>query len=287
MNVVRTVADLRAAINRARGEGKRIGFVPTMGNLHDGHIALVRKAGQRADFVVASIFVNPLQFGPSEDLASYPRTLAADQDKLFEAGCHLLFAPNVEEMYPSGQALQTIVSVPGVSEGLCGGSRPGHFDGVSTVVSKLFNMVQPDLAVFGEKDFQQLAVIRTMVRDLNMPVQIIGEPIVRAEDGLALSSRNGYLSPEERASAPALYRTLCQMAQALRNGEQDYPALLLKGREALQAAGMRPDYLEIRSATDLQPATAETHERVILAAAFLGKTRLIDNLQVESSSAQL
>lgn len=282
MNVVRTVADLRAAINRARSEGKRIGFVPTMGNLHDGHIALLRKAGQRADFVVASIFVNPLQFSPNEDLASYPRTLAADQDKLFEAGCHLLFAPNVEEMYPGGQGLQTIVSVPGVSEGLCGGSRPGHFDGVSTVVSKLFNMVQPDLAVFGEKDFQQLAVIRTMVRDLNMPVQIIGEPIVRAEDGLALSSRNGYLSPEERASAPALYRTLCQMAEALRNGEQDYAALLIKGREALQAAGMRPDYLEIRNATDLQPAGQEARERVILAAAFLGKTRLIDNLQVDS-----
>ncbi|CDZ96101.1 pantoate--beta-alanine ligase [Pseudomonas saudiphocaensis] len=282
MNVVRTVADLRAAIKRARNEGKRIGFVPTMGNLHDGHIALVRKAGQRADFVVASIFVNPLQFGPNEDLASYPRTLAADQDKLFEAGCHLLFAPNVEEMYPNGQGLQTIVSVPGVSEGLCGGSRPGHFDGVSTVVSKLFNMVQPDLAVFGEKDFQQLAVIRTMVRDLNMPVQIIGEPIVRAADGLALSSRNGYLSPAERESAPALYRTLKQMAEALRNGEQDYAALLRQGREALEAAGMRPDYLEIRSASDLQPATPGTRERIILAAAFLGKTRLIDNLQVDS-----
>ena len=282
MIVVKTVADLRAAVNRARGEGKRIGFVPTMGNLHDGHIALVRTAGQRAEFVVASIFVNPLQFGPNEDLASYPRTLAADQDKLVEAGCHLLFAPDVEEMYPNGQGLQTLVSVPGVSEGLCGGSRPGHFDGVSTVVSKLFNMVQPDLAVFGEKDFQQLAVIRTMVRDLNMPIQIIGAPIVRAEDGLALSSRNGYLSPTERASAPALYRTLCQMAEALRNGESDYPALLRKGRDALEAAGMRPDYLEIRSATDLQPATAETRERVILAAAFLGKTRLIDNLQVDT-----
>ena len=282
MNVVRTVADLRAAIKRVRNEGKRIGFVPTMGNLHDGHIALVRKAGQRADFVVASIFVNPLQFGPNEDLASYPRTLAADQDKLFEAGCHLLFAPNAEEMYPNGQGLQTIVSVPGVSEGLCGGSRPGHFDGVSTVVSKLFNMVQPDLAVFGEKDFQQLAVIRTMVRDLNMPVQIIGEPIVRAADGLALSSRNGYLSPAERESAPALYRTLKQMAEALRNGEQDYAALLRQGREALEAAGMRPDYLEIRSASDLQPATPETRERIILAAAFLGKTRLIDNLQVDT-----
>ena len=189
-------------------------------------------------------------------------------------------------MYPNGQALQTIVSVPGVSEGLCGGSRPGHFDGVSTVVSKLFNMVQPDLAVFGEKDFQQLAVIRTMVRDLNMPVQIIGEPIVRAEDGLALSSRNGYLSADERATAPALYRTLREKAKALRSGEQDYSTLLLKAREALEAAGMRPDYLEIRSATDLQPASAETRERVILAAAFLGKTRLIDNLQVDSGSAQ-
>ncbi|WP_217476412.1 pantoate--beta-alanine ligase [Stutzerimonas stutzeri] len=283
MNVVRTVADLRAAVTRARGEGKRIGFVPTMGNLHAGHIALVKKAGQRADFVVASIFVNPLQFGPNEDLASYPRTLSADQDKLFNAGCHLLFAPSVEEMYPHGQALQTIVRVPGVSEGLCGGSRPGHFDGVSTVVSKLFNMVLPDLAVFGEKDYQQLAVIRTMVRDLNMPVQIIGEPIVRAEDGLALSSRNGYLSAEERATAPVLYRTLQQLAESIRQGERDYPALLASGKQALQAAGLRPDYLEIRHATDLQPALPDHHDLVILAAAYLGKTRLIDNLQLHTA----
>ncbi len=280
MNVVKTVADLRAAVSRARGEGKRIGFVPTMGNLHAGHIALVKKAGQRADFVVASIFVNPLQFGPNEDLASYPRTLAADQEKLFEAGCHLLFAPSVEEMYPHGQSMQTIVRVPGVSEGLCGGSRPGHFDGVSTVVSKLFNMVLPDLAVFGQKDFQQLAVIRTMVRDLNMPVQIIGEPTMRAQDGLALSSRNGYLSAEERATAPALYRTLNQLANAIRNGDRDYPELVASGQQALQAAGLRPDYLEIRNATDLQPATADTRELIILAAAFLGSTRLIDNLLV-------
>ncbi len=282
MNIVKTVADLRAAVTRARGEGKRIGFVPTMGNLHAGHVALVKKAGQRADFVVASIFVNPLQFGPNEDLASYPRTLTADQDKLFDAGCHLLFAPGVEEMYPHGQALQTIVRVPGVSEGLCGGSRPGHFDGVSTVVSKLFNMVLPDLAVFGEKDFQQLAVIRTMVRDLNMPVQIIGEPIVRADDGLALSSRNGYLSPDERATAPVLYRTLQRLGDAIRQGERDYPALLAAGKQALETAGLRPDYLEIRHATDLQPATPEHHELVILAAAYLGKTRLIDNLQVHA-----
>ncbi len=282
MNVVKTITDLRAAVTRARTEGKRIGFVPTMGNLHAGHIALVKKAGQRADFVVASIFVNPLQFGPNEDLASYPRTLAADQEKLFEAGCHLLFSPSVDEMYPHGQAMQTIVRVPGVSEGLCGGSRPGHFDGVSTVVSKLFNMVLPDLAVFGQKDFQQLAVIRTMVRDLNMPVQIIGEPIVRAEDGLALSSRNGYLSADERAAAPALYRTLKQLAETIRGGERDYITLLLQGQQALQAAGLRPDYLEIRDATNLQPAAADTRELVILAAVFLGKTRLIDNLLVDT-----
>lgn len=281
MNVVRTVADLRAAVTRARGEGKRIGFVPTMGNLHAGHIALVKKAGQRADFVVASIFVNPLQFGPNEDLDSYPRTLAADQEKLVEAGCHLLFAPSVEEMYPHGQSMQTIVRVPGVSEGLCGGSRPGHFDGVSTVVSKLFNMVLPDLAVFGQKDFQQLAVIRTMVRDLNMPVQIIGEPIVRAEDGLALSSRNGYLNADERAIAPVLHRTLKQLADAIRSGERDYPGLLASAHQALKKAGLRPDYLEIRNALDLRPVTADSREVVILAAAFMGKTRLLDNMLVE------
>ncbi|EWC40705.1 pantoate--beta-alanine ligase [Stutzerimonas stutzeri] len=281
MNIVKTIADLRAAVARARGEGKRIGFVPTMGNLHAGHIALVKKAGQRANFVVASIFVNPLQFGPNEDLDSYPRTLAADQDKLFEAGCHLLFAPSVEEMYPYGQARQTIVRVPGVSEGLCGGSRPGHFDGVSTVVSKLFNMVLPDLAVFGQKDFQQLAVIRTMVRDLNMPVQIISEPIVRAEDGLALSSRNGYLTAQERATAPALYRTLVQLKDALRGGRRDYATVAAEGLEQLRAAGLRPDYLDIRNAVDLQPVSAASSELVILAAAFLGKTRLIDNLLVD------
>jgi len=234
--------------------------------------------------VVASIFVNPLQFGPDEDLASYPRTLSADQDKLFEAGCHLLFAPSVEEMYPAGQAMQTIVSVPGVSEGLCGGSRPGHFDGVSTIVTKLFNMVLPDLAVFGEKDFQQLAVIRTMVRDLNMPVQIIGEPIVRAEDGLALSSRNGYLSTEERATAPTLYRTLSQLAQRIHSGERDYRALIAEGESALRSAGMQPDYLEVRDALTLQPANEQTTQIVILAAAFLGTTRLIDNLLVDTGT---
>ncbi|MDR0207933.1 MAG: pantoate--beta-alanine ligase [Pseudomonas putida] len=278
MNTVKTVRELRAAVARARGEGKRIGFVPTMGNLHSGHAALVTKAAQRADFVVASIFVNPLQFGAGEDLDKYPRTLAADQERLLEAGCHLLFAPGVEEMYPDGMAVQTRVSVPQLSEGLCGASRPGHFEGVATVVSKLFNMVQPDLAVFGEKDFQQLAVIRAMVRDLNMPIQIIGEPTVRAQDGLALSSRNGYLSPEQRAAAPALYRTLKTMAEAITKGQRDYPALIAEGQAQLVAAGFRPDYLEVRHAVTLRPAMIDDRDLVILAAAYMGTTRLIDNL---------
>ncbi|KWS19881.1 pantoate--beta-alanine ligase [Pseudomonas syringae] len=283
MNTVKTVQDLRAAVARARSEGKRIALTPTMGNLHSGHAALVTKAAQRADFVVATIFVNPLQFGPNEDLATYPRTLAADQEKLLQAGCNLLFTPSVEEMYPRGMADQTLVSVPHLSQGLCGASRPGHFEGVATVVSKLFNMVQPDLAIFGEKDFQQLAVIRAMVRDLNMPIQIIGEPTVRADDGLALSSRNGYLSDAQRAAAPALYQAIRQTADVISAGEQDFDALLASKKQQLEAAGFRIDYLEIRDATSLRPATADNRDVVILAAAFLGKTRLIDNLHLTRS----
>ena len=285
MNTVRTVRELRAAVARARGEGKRIGFVPTMGNLHNGHAALVEKAGQRADFVVTSIFVNPLQFGANEDLASYPRTLEADQERLLNAGCNLLFAPTVEEMYPHGMIGQTLVSVPGVSDGLCGASRPGHFAGVATVVCKLFNMVQPDLAVFGQKDFQQLAVIRTLVRDLNMPIQIIGEPTVRAEDGLALSSRNGYLSDEQRALAPALYRHLSEMARTIEAGERDYPALVRQHLAQIEALGFRPDYLEVRQGQTLLPAQATDRDIVILVAAFLGATRLIDNVHLNLDSA--
>ncbi|PHX43597.1 pantoate--beta-alanine ligase [Pseudomonas sp. NZIPFR-PS5] len=280
MNTVKTVRELRAVVARARSEGKRIALVPTMGNLHSGHIALVTKAVQRADFVIASIFVNPLQFGPNEDLASYPRTLAADQEQLLQAGCHLLFTPTVDEMYPHGMADQTIVRVPVVSEGLCGGSRPGHFDGVSTVVSKLFNMVQPDIAIFGQKDFQQLAVVNALVRDLNMPIQIIGEPTVRAADGLALSSRNGYLTEAQRAAAPALYRAIKQIGTALQNGEQDHQQLISDGVKALEAAGFRPDYLEIRNAVSLRPATPDDHDLVVLGAAFMGNTRLIDNLHL-------
>ncbi len=278
MNTVKTVRELRAAVARARSEGKRIALVPTMGNLHAGHAALVTKASQRADFVVASIFVNPLQFGPSEDLDKYPRTLAADQEKLLDAGCHLLFAPTVEEMYPDGMDGQTRLHVTGVSEGLCGGSRPGHFDGVATVVCKLFNMVQPDMALFGEKDFQQLAVIRKLVRDLNLPIQIFGEPTVRAEDGLALSSRNGYLTEAQRGIAPVLQRTLQQLAERIRQGERDYAALLAQGRQQIEDAGLRIDYLEVREPVGLRPATAQDHQLVILVAAFLGTTRLIDNL---------
>lgn len=278
MNTVKTVRELRAAVARARSEGKRIALVPTMGNLHAGHAALVTKASQRADFVVASIFVNPLQFGPSEDLDKYPRTLAADQEKLLDAGCHLLFAPTVEEMYPDGMDGQTRLHVTGVSEGLCGGSRPGHFDGVATVVCKLFNMVQPDMALFGEKDFQQLAVIRKLVRDLNLPIQIFGEPTVRAEDGLALSSRNGYLTEAQRGIAPVLQRTLQQLAERIRQGERDYAALLAQGRQQIEDVGLRIDYLEVREPVGLRPATAQDHQLVILVAAFLGTTRLIDNL---------
>lgn len=279
MNTVHTVAQLRAALARARQEGKRIGLVPTMGNLHEGHIALVEMALQRTDHVVVSIFVNPLQFGPNEDLDSYPRTLADDQRRLLDAGAHTVFAPSVNEMYPEGMQGHTLVSVPVVSDGLCGASRPGHFDGVATVVTKLLNMVQPDVAVFGEKDFQQLAVIRKMALDLCLPVQIMGAPIVRAADGLALSSRNGYLDENERRVAPQLYQTLQQLAGQLLAGRRDFDTLLEEARQQLQQAGFRPDYLELRDTTTLQPADEHSHDITILAAAFLGRTRLIDNLR--------
>ncbi len=280
MNTVKTVRELRAAIARARSEGKQIGLVPTMGNLHSGHAALVNKAAQQADFVVASIFVNPLQFGANEDLDTYPRTLAADQETLLQAGCNLLFAPTVDEMYPHGMTGLTRVTAAQLSNELCGSRRPGHFDGVTTVVNKLFNMVQPDLAIFGQKDYQQLAVIRAMVLDLNMPVQIIGEPTVRAEDGLALSSRNGYLNEEQRALAPALYRHLREMADAIKAGERDYATRVTQQAAHLEAIGLRVDYLEVRHATTLLPAQTSDRDLVILVAAYLGTTRLIDNIHL-------
>ncbi len=281
MNTVQTLPQLRAAIAQARSEGQSIAFVPTMGNLHEGHIALITQAVERADFVVASIFVNPLQFGPNEDLDSYPRTLAADQSKLLEAGCKLLFTPTADEIYPQGMAQHTLVSVPGVSSGLCGGSRPGHFDGVSTVVCKLLNMVQPDIALFGEKDYQQLAVIRKMVADLCMPVQIFGVPIVRDSDGLALSSRNGYLNAQQRADAPALQHCMQAVKAQIIQGQRDYAALFAQFDTDLQAAGFRLDYVELRDALSLEPAAVNSHHMVLLAAAYLGTTRLIDNLIIE------
>jgi pantoate--beta-alanine ligase len=251
-----------------------------MGNLHAGHLELVRRARERADRTVVSIFVNPLQFGPSEDLAAYPRTLEADRKRLAEAGADLLFAPGVEEVYPGGQAGQTRVEVPGISDILCGASRPGHFTGVATVVCKLFNMVQPDLAVFGEKDFQQLMVIRRMTADLSMPVEILGAPTVREPDGLAMSSRNGYLNEEERQRAPRLQQTLRSAAQALQRGES---VVGVESRAAaeLAAAGFEPDYFSVRRAADLGEPGADEHELVILAAAHLGQTRLIDNIRAD------
>ena len=215
MRTLQDINELRATLRNYRLKGQRIALVPTMGNLHAGHLALIATARQHADVVVSSLFVNPMQFGPGEDLDAYPRTFEADQRRFTQLSCDLLFAPSVSALYPNGLAAQTRVHVPEVGEGLCGGSRPGHFDGVSTVVSMLFNLVQPDVACFGEKDYQQLAVIRKLVADLHMPIEIIGVPIVRADDGLALSSRNGYLSEQERAIAPTLYRTLCELRDAL------------------------------------------------------------------------
>ncbi|TNC86754.1 MAG: pantoate--beta-alanine ligase [Thalassolituus sp.] len=279
MITVHTVAELREHVRTARQAGKRIGFVPTMGNLHAGHISLIDSANSETDYVVSSVFVNPLQFNDQSDLQRYPRTLPQDQEKLSAADCDLLFAPDVDEMYPNGQAEQSIVHVPVVSKGLCGGSRPGHFDGVSTVVTKLFNQVLPDAAFFGEKDFQQVAVIKKMVNDLCMPIEVVTVPTARAEDGLALSSRNGYLSDEERQLATGLYKTLNEIAEALNHGEQ-LDKTLAQASLRLEERGFRPDYVEVRAAADLSPAAPGVSEVVILGAAFLGNARLIDNLVV-------
>ncbi|MBW7472339.1 pantoate--beta-alanine ligase [Marinobacter sp. M216] len=280
MRTVHSLKELRTILRGYRQQGKTIGLVPTMGNLHEGHISLVRKAAEAADVVVTSIFVNPMQFGAGEDLDKYPRTLAEDQEQLEAAGNTLVFAPGVDEVYPEGLAQQTQVVVPEVSDGHCGASRPGHFEGVATVVTMLFNMVQPDLAVFGEKDFQQLAVIRKMVRDLMMPVEVVGAPTVREDDGLAKSSRNGYLSADERKIAPAVHQTLQDTARALSEGRSDFQTLEDEARDKLSKAGMRPDYFNIVNSRTLKPATAEDTEITLLAAVFLGTTRLIDNLSI-------
>ncbi|SED65792.1 pantothenate synthetase [Pseudomonas mohnii] len=282
MVIVETVLALRKIVGRARIENKKVALVATMGNLHEGHIALIDVAKQHADFVVATIFVNPIQFGPSEDLEKYPRTPDADQAKLKEAGCDLLFLPDVAEMYPEGFEAQPIVSVPRVSEGLCGAARPGHFNGMATIVNKMFNVVQPDIAVFGEKDYQQLAVIRSMVRNLNIPIEIFGAPTVRAPDGLALSSRNGYLNDQERAAAPILYQCLKDVALSLQRGSLDVEQLLDEQCKRITSSGFQLEYLEIRNAHDLSLTSETSGNLVILVAARLGKTRLIDNVVVSA-----
>lgn len=273
-------AQLRTALLGFRQKGQSIAFVPTMGNLHEGHLNLVRKARRLCDVVVVSIFVNPLQFGPNEDLAAYPRTLAADKEKLFSEGVQILYAPVVEDIYPEGARNQTQVRVPDLSETLCGSSRPGHFDGVTTVVSKLFNIVQPDVAVFGEKDFQQLTIVRKMVKDLCIPVEIIGVTTARDEDGLALSSRNGFLSREQRDVAPALHQILTSCREAIAGGFDNFLQLESHARMKLLEAGFDTDYFAIRDARTLRGVTADTEEIAILAAARLGSTRLIDNVRL-------
>ncbi|KFZ30348.1 pantoate--beta-alanine ligase [Pseudidiomarina salinarum] len=280
MQLLKSLEELRAWRKQQRGT---LALVPTMGNLHRGHLRLVETAKDYADQVVVSIFVNPMQFGANEDLDSYPRTFDADCHALAELGVNAIFAPTVEDVYPRGLAQQTIVEVPVISDLLCGASRPGHFLGVATVVTKLFNMVQPDVAVFGEKDFQQLQVIRLMTHDLSMPVDVIGIPTERADDGLALSSRNGYLSTEERRKAPVIFKTLQDIAKRIRSGESD-AAALAEGYASIEQAGLRIDYLELRRREDLLQADADDKELVVLVAAFAGKTRLIDNLQFDRPS---
>ncbi|WP_028111007.1 pantoate--beta-alanine ligase [Ferrimonas futtsuensis] len=280
---MQTISDthrLHQQLKQWRSQGQTIAFVPTMGNLHSGHLLLVKEAKQRADRVVVSIFVNPMQFGAGEDLDAYPRTLEQDQASLVELGADLLFTPTPDLLYPKGLENQTFVEVPGISMLYCGESRPGHFRGVATVVCKLFNLVQPDLALFGMKDYQQLAVIRTMVRDLNMPIEILGIETVRNSDGLALSSRNGYLSANERQLAPELKRTLDWMAEKLRE-DNDLRALEQQAADRLNSAGFSTDYIHICHAHSLEKAGSDDKELVILAAAQLGRARLIDNLRVD------
>jgi len=280
LDIVRSVEALRARVASWRGAGATVGLVPTMGALHDGHIALVRHALARADRIVASIFVNPTQFGPNEDFTRYPRDEAADARMLAAGGCHLLFAPTVAEMYPPG--FSTTITVGAIAEGLCGPFRPGHFAGVATVVAKLLLQAGPDIACFGEKDYQPLQVVKRMVRDLDLPVAIEGVATLREPDGLALSSRNRYLTPAQRHSAAAIFRILSTIAERLRIGESTIAAAVIWGKAELTAAGFDPvDYLEICDAAELTPLAALDRPARVLTAAWLGKTRLIDNLALE------
>jgi len=280
MDTVTTVAAVREHVRRWRSEGRRVAFVPTMGNLHAGHVSLIEAARRHGDRFVASIFVNPMQFGPNEDYAQYPRTPAKDADMLSEAGCSLMFMPDVAAIYPNGSERATRVDVPSLSRILDGEFRPGHFEGVSTIVAALFHIVAPDVAIFGEKDFQQLTIIRRMVADLCMAVEIVGAPTVRDSDGLAMSSRNQYLTPAERGVAPRIYQTLQAAANRLQAGDTEFASIERTGVEALTKAGMKPDYFSVRRAQDLGAPAPDTKHLVVLTAARLGRARLIDNIQV-------
>jgi pantoate--beta-alanine ligase len=272
---------LRAQLDAWRREGLRIGFAPTMGNLHAGHLDLVRALAARADRVVVSIFVNPLQFGPGEDFATYPRTLEQDLTLLESVDCDLAYTPAETAMYPRGRTQTTRIEVPGLSDILCGASRPGHFSGVATVVAKLFNHVQPSVAAFGEKDYQQLAVIRRMTAELAFPVEILGVPTRREPDGLAMSSRNRYLGPGERAMAPRLYAALQTAAAALAAANADFVAIQQAGMDNIRSAGLDPEYFEIRRQQALDAPAPADRQLVVLAAARLGRARLIDNIAIE------
>ncbi len=281
MQIVQSVPALRQSVRLWREQSLSVAFVPTMGNLHAGHIKLVEEARGLADRVAASIFVNPSQFGAGEDFAAYPRTPEEDAAQLAAAGTDLLFLPPVEALYPSDPAAMAFVEVPGLSSDLCGRFRPGHFRGVATVVCKLLNQVQPDVAVFGEKDYQQLAIIRRMVADLDIPARIHGVPTVREASGLALSSRNAYLAPEEKSRAAQVYANLLEAAEELRRGARDFARIERERSAALAARGFQPDYFAIRRQADLAPPVPDDTRLVILVAARLGKARLIDNLRVD------
>ncbi|EGM6085522.1 pantoate--beta-alanine ligase [Salmonella enterica] len=280
MLIIETLPLLRQHIRRLRQEGKRVALVPTMGNLHDGHMKLVDKAKARADVVIVSIFVNPMQFDRPDDLVRYPRTLQEDCEKLNKRKVDYVFAPAVEEIYPQGLEGQTYVDVPGLSTMLEGASRPGHFRGVSTIVSKLFNLIQPDIACFGEKDFQQLAMIRKMVADMGYDIEIVGVPIIRAKDGLALSSRNAYLTAEQRKIAPGLYNVMNSIAEKLIAGNRELQEIIAIAEQELNEKGFRADDIQIRDADTLLELTETSKRAVILAAAWLGQARLIDNQSV-------
>ena len=283
MHRITTISELRDVTRPWRMQGESIAFVPTMGNLHEGHMSLLKKAKQVGDRVVASVFVNPLQFGPFEDYDQYPRTLDADATMLSSVGADVLYAPDVNEMYPVGKEHAATVHVPGISNILCGEYRPGHFVGVATVVNKLFNVVQPQIAIFGEKDYQQLVVIRHMASDLLMPVEIVGAKTYREDDGLAMSSRNQYLTPDQRQVAPRLHQVLTTISQALENGSVDYEGLAANAVAELEQSGFDPDYVAVRNASNLELPAAGEKQLVVLAAAQLGKARLIDNILVDCS----